>query len=68
MPHAPHSRNRVVGDGGDVDLRKIEREISLSRSLRSSFLRMKSDRSATLCSIFVVVCVYVIGILSIQFE
>ena len=30
-PHMPHSRNRVVGNGGDVGLRKIEREISLSQ-------------------------------------
>ena len=31
-PHTPHSRNRVVSNGDDVELRKIEREISLSRS------------------------------------
>ena len=31
-PHMPHSRNRVVGNGGDVELRKREREIFLSRS------------------------------------
>ena len=28
----PHSRNRVVGNAGDVELRKIEREITLFRS------------------------------------
>ena len=30
--HPPHSRNRVVGNGGDVELRKIQQEISLSLS------------------------------------
>ena len=31
-PHTPHSRNRVVGIRGELELRKIEREIPLSRS------------------------------------
>ena len=30
--HTLHSRNRVVGNGGDVELHKIERKIFLSRS------------------------------------
>ena len=25
-PHRPHSRNQVVGNGGEVELRRLERE------------------------------------------
>ena len=60
-PHTLHSRIRVVGYGGDVELCKIKQEVFLSRS---SMFFDTSGRSATLNSIFVVVCDYVTGIYS----
>ena len=59
MPHTPLSRNRVVGNGDVVELRKIEQEISFSRS--SMFFENETVL-ILLSSIFVVVGVYVIGI------
>ena len=63
--HTPHLRNRVVavGNGSDVELRKIVREVSLSHS--SIFF--ENDKRQPLVFFFVVVGVYVIIIYSYLF-